>query len=233
MKRIPLSQNKYALVDNIDYDHLKKWKWCCAKGYATRARSFDDGPGARVVYMAHVIAARMGLNKGTLQIEHADQTPLNNQRMNLRLATQGQNTQNRKKPRNNTSGFKGVTWVKRAEKWCARICHSGKVYALGHFDTAEEAAVAYDFNAQRLHGRFACTNGTRLPYVDRVGRRSDNTSGYRGVTWHKRLEQWTSRVYTNGESKHLGYFDTAKEAAAAYNTAALKYFGPQAYQNKL
>ena len=45
--------------------------------------------------------------------------------------------------------------------------------------------------------------------------RSTNTSGFTGVCWSKRQLMWSSTIYINGSSKHLGYHDSALEAALA------------------
>jgi hypothetical protein len=57
-----------------------------------------------------------------------------------------------------TSGFKGVTWFKRDSKWMAQIGINGKNRYLGYYETAEQAARAYDIAARELHGEFATLN---------------------------------------------------------------------------
>ena len=42
--------------------------------------------------------------------------------------------------------------------------------------------------------------------------RKDNTSGIKGVSWHKRVKKWVALCQTNGKQKHLGSFDTIEEA---------------------
>lgn len=58
-----------------------------------------------------------------------------------------------------------------------------------------------------------------------TGKRADNTSGYKGVTWDKREQKWRARIGKEGKRKHLGYFDTAEEAHEAYKNAAPEYHG--------
>jgi len=56
-------------------------------------------------------------------------------------------------------------------------------------------------------------------------RRCDNTSGYKGVCYHISNKRYTAGIRINGVGKHLGSFATAKEAHAAYCTAAKENFG--------
>ena len=46
---------------------------------------------------------------------------------------------------------------------------------------------------------------------------STNTSGYRGVSWHKYKNKWRCEIRANNKYKHLGYFDDKIEAANAYD----------------
>ena len=59
-----------------------------------------------------------------------------------------------KRSRNNTSGYKGVSWSTPAKKWRAMCCHAGKHNFLGHHETPEAAKLAYDAFASRVFGEF-------------------------------------------------------------------------------
>jgi len=56
-------------------------------------------------------------------------------------------------------------------------------------------------------------------------KRTDNTSGYKGVGWHKATQKWRARIKLNGKEKSLGYFATPELAHAAYCRAAAEFHG--------
>lgn len=62
---------------------------------------------------------------------------------------------------------------------------------------------------------------------------SNNTSGYRGVAWHRRNSRWIASIQVDKRTRHLGYFGSPEEAARAYNVAAVQYFGEFAVLNEL
>ena len=90
-----------------------------------------------------------------LQIDHKDTDRANNAWSNLREATHGQNVNNSGPRKNNTSGFKGVSFFKPKQRWHARIMHEGQLHLLGYFNTPEAAHAAYARKAHELHGEFA------------------------------------------------------------------------------
>ncbi|QQK04793.1 HNH endonuclease [Burkholderia anthina] len=89
------------------------------------------------------------------EIDHRDNDGLNNRWANLRAATRKQNSKNRTMPSNNTSGYKGVNFDKKARKWVAQIGSDGKKIYLGRFEDPKEAHAAYCAAADKLHGEFA------------------------------------------------------------------------------
>lgn len=89
------------------------------------------------------------------QIDHKNTNASDTRWDNLREASHGQNVQNSGVRNNNTSGFKGVSFVKDIGKWHARIMADRKLHLLGYFDTSEEAHEAYAAKAAQLHGEFA------------------------------------------------------------------------------
>ena len=87
----------------------------------------------------------------TKNIDHKDGDPENNDFSNLRQCTQRENNQNRKKSRNNSSGYLGVHWRKDMGKWVAQISHKGKRIYLGGYETPEKAYNAYLEAKAKLH----------------------------------------------------------------------------------
>lgn len=58
-----------------------------------------------------------------------------------------------------------------------------------------------------------------------ANKRTDNTSGIKGVSVHSTSKRWRARLHFGGVERHLGFFATKEEAAEAYRTAAEKHFG--------
>ncbi len=158
MKEIPLTQGQVALVDDEDYDYLMQWKWCAmydptiCNYYAVRntARSEWVNGKSRLIYMHKVI-----LGNPDTQVDHRNVNTLDNRNENLRIATASNNQQNKRKYKNNTSGYKGVVYAKRRGKWQAVIKINGKAKFLGYFATPESAFAAYTKAALELHCEFA------------------------------------------------------------------------------
>jgi hypothetical protein len=90
-------------------------------------------------------------------LDHIDGDRENNRIENLREASRTDNNRNVSRQRNNTSGFKGVSLMKRDNVWIAQITVNRKNYYLGRFSTPEEAYAAYCKAAKELHGEFANT----------------------------------------------------------------------------
>lgn len=89
------------------------------------------------------------------QVDHKNLKRVENPIENLREATMQQQRRNEGRRKNNTSGFKGVSWSKRRRKWEARIMVNYRSHVIGYFDTPLQAHTAWREKAAELHGEFA------------------------------------------------------------------------------
>jgi hypothetical protein len=107
-------------------------------------------------YPAHQLAwLYMTGTWGRPLIDHRDLDRTNNRWANLRVATPSANCANRRRYRNNASGFKGVHLDQKSGRWRAGIRKDGRSYELGLFATPEAAHGAYVAAARQLFGEFA------------------------------------------------------------------------------
>lgn len=106
-------------------------------------------------YYAHRVAWLIyhGIWPG-MMIDHANGIRSDNRISNLRLATRAQNSSNRKRNKNSTCPYKGITRTKGG-KWIGTIRHAGVANYLGTYDTPEEAHDAYWRAAVALRKEFA------------------------------------------------------------------------------
>lgn len=104
-------------------------------------------------YLSHRVIWKMITGKEPpLILDHKDGNPANNCLSNLRAATPLQQQWNKRLPKTNTSGFRGV--VRNRSKWQAQIKINGVCHYRGIFDTPEEASAVYETAARELHGEF-------------------------------------------------------------------------------
>lgn len=145
------------MVDDADFEFLNQWRWYAHKSrdtfYAVRTPVID---GKQVTIKMHRLI--LGLTDPSIHGDHRDLNGLNNQRCNLRACTHAENRRNSKLQSNSTTGFKGVSLYKRYNKFRAQIEIHGKGKTLGYFESAIDAAKAYNEAAKKYHGEFARIN---------------------------------------------------------------------------
>lgn len=163
MKKIPLTQGKVALVDDEDFERINQFKWHCHGHKATKNRGPLDYAlrnirigSRRTTRLMH--REILNLTPEDPGVDHWDRNGLNNQKTNLRPASQSQNLMNQLPGRSNT-GYKGVFVDRRCKKiFGARVTFNGQCHYTSFFDTPEEAALAYNKKAIELFGEFARLN---------------------------------------------------------------------------
>lgn len=143
--KIPF-KNFFAItvVDNENFKELSKHCWFLDKnGYAETTIKGVKKKMHKLIFPNYKI------------IDHKNCIKLDNRKSNLRNCSSAQNSMNRPKQLNNTSGYKGVGWDKVNKKWTSKLTKNKKVYYLGSFSTKLEASKAYIKMAKKLHKQFA------------------------------------------------------------------------------
>ncbi len=147
MKRIPLTQGQFALVDDEDFERINQHKWyalwnsCTLSFYAVRKSKAKNGKQCQISMARQILGL---IRSDKKQADHSNHDTLNNQRVNLRIVTRSQNQWNQKKP-------KGYTWHKRDKKYQAQIGINGNLIYLGRFQYPEDARNAYLRAKKKYH----------------------------------------------------------------------------------
>ena len=157
MKKIPLTQGLFALVDDEDFVHFSQWIWQATKirnkYYATRRIRISRGKYKTIYMHREIVNAPKGV-----EVDHRNGDGLNNRRHNLRHSTRQQNSMNQRLRVDNISGHAGVTWHKKRGRWRAIISINKKPVFLGYFDD-KDIAIEVRKDAEKIHyGEFAPQN---------------------------------------------------------------------------
>ncbi len=172
MMKVALTRGLHATIDDEYAKHICHRRWYASfdsalRGFYARSNGTEsDGERNKKTIRMHreVMAAMIGRPLGPREVvDHINHDTLDNRSVNLRLASQGQNSRNKVTARSSVTGFKGVT--SRKGRFRARIAVHGTVVQVGSFGCVHEAAIAYDIAALDAYGEFALTNFPREAYL--------------------------------------------------------------------
>lgn len=158
MIEVPLTQGFKAKIDDCDFGRVFLHEWCILKGGGYKQKRYAqssikiNGIWKRILMHRFIMEV-----SNEIEIDHIDNDGLNNQRDNLRIATDNENQYN-SYSRQGTSIYKGVSWHIKANKWISQIMINNKYHYLGLFENEIDAALAYDDAAKKYHGEFARLN---------------------------------------------------------------------------
>ena len=159
-RAIPLTQGKFALVDEADYADLIRHSWSANRNRSGYNGHHDTFYAVRSKPGQTIRMHRQVMDAGPDQVvDHINHNGLDNRRCNLRLCSIAENARNTQGWRKRSSSrYKGVSYRRRSNKWRAAITYKRKQLSLGQFDSETDAARAYNEKARELFGEFAYLN---------------------------------------------------------------------------
>lgn len=138
------------LCDPEDWDNLKECYWIERNGYANSIKNCQ-----RIIF--HRIV--MKVDNPKVQVDHINGNRSDNRKCNLRICSNQENSFNKYKNSNNTSGYKGVYYDKERNKWRSSIQYNGKsLKSPKRYNTPEEAYSWYVQKSNELFGGFSVYN---------------------------------------------------------------------------
>jgi len=153
---IYLTQDKWALVDDYNYEWLNQYKWYVKQNkYTYYAERSDSKENNAYISMHREI---YGLIDKKIVVDHIDHNGWNNTDNNTRVCTYSQNIHNSRTQINCVSGFKGVWIDKRDGMYYSQITKDGTTITIGRSRSKEECASMYNIAAIKHFGEFAWLN---------------------------------------------------------------------------
>lgn len=149
MKKIKLTQGKFAIVDDDMFEYINQWKWWYNAGYAVRVKYLGGGRKHAKYIRIHMHRLINNTPKD-VSTDHINRNKLDNRKSNLRNVDNQKNHFNRGLQKNNTSGVKGVVWDKESNKWLAQIQLDYRNHTLGRYSLINDAIIARQ-EAERIY----------------------------------------------------------------------------------
>ena len=144
-QQLPLSQNRFALVDDADFPALSRSRWSYraerrgSQGYAVRAVKIDGK--YRKEYLHRVVAGTVPTGMEVIFLNH---DRLDCRRENLRVITVSEARRHHRVRSDSGSGVKGVTYNHERDTWTAAYYRGGRRISVGTFRSREDAVAVHE-----------------------------------------------------------------------------------------
>lgn len=122
-----------SLIDLEDVEYVEKYSWCI------RSRKYVGRLENKRNFLLHRALIDCPDDK---IVDHINKNPLDNRKKNLRICDYQKNFFNSKRKSSNVSGFTGVGFDRKSNKWRAKITKNGKNINLGFYSDKEDAIKA-------------------------------------------------------------------------------------------
>jgi len=165
MKKIPLTQGKFAIIDDEDFELVSKYKW----HYMPGGLSTNNGYAVHSIFNKKIWKEEKKVRNFHLRmhnlimntplkmtVDHINHNGLDNRKSNLRVCSLKENCQNQPKRKHGTLIYQGIT--KMGNKFYAQVQKNGKKHWGNGFYTQKEAAIEYNKLAKKIFGKFANLN---------------------------------------------------------------------------
>ncbi len=122
------------------------------------------------------------------------------------------------------------TWIDTNNKKHNMYLHQAIIQLSG-----QEVPIGYEIDHIDRNPLNNLENNLRVCTISQnrqnVDIKCNNSSGYKGIVWHKKDKKWYARIRINNQIINIGIFNTPEDAAKAYDVAAIKYHGEFAVLN--
>lgn len=146
--------NEPFYFDLEDYDKIKDYCWCInSDGYILAPQINSN---------KNILLHRLIMNPSDNElIDHIQHCKFDNRKSKLRIVNKNQNAMNSKISLNNTSGVKGVYWIKNYNKWLASIKINQNNICLGYYDNFDDAVKARKEAEEKYFGEYSYDNSMK------------------------------------------------------------------------
>lgn len=239
---IHLQHGALTIIDRHDWELVKDYHWTFQRGYSTNYVVSCDGD--RTILLHRFL---LGIVDGQSAIctDHINHDGLDNRRSNLRVATPQENSHNSRKQRRSKNPFKGVfTYSRSKQNGAERIVCGPVTNGSIQNPALIGAPVLGPRNLRLTLLSFVEQNLTLAECGERLGgvtrERARQLFARYGIKRNRvirlsltpaKQKKWRAAVMQNGQKYEISGFNTAEEAAMAYNVMARKHFGQFAWLN--